>query len=313
MLIATLADIEQVLPRLDLLPAIERAFARYSAGEAVVPPVGELLLPGGDVHIKYGFLAGDPYYVVKIASGFYDNPKRGLPSSSGLMLLFRQDSGEPVAVLLDEGRLTDVRTALAGAVAAKHLAPPVVRRIGIVGTGIQARLQLRFLSSTGCRDVLVWGRGEQQLAAYGEEMTAVGFDVDVTLDADEILASCDLVVTTTPATAPILHAAALRAGTHITAVGSDTAAKQELEAAILARADVVVADSRAQCRERGEIHRALASGVLAEDRVIELGDVIAGRVAGRTEDDQVTVADLTGVAVQDITIAAAVYEALRRQ
>jgi ornithine cyclodeaminase len=313
MLIATLADIEQVLPRLDLLPAIERAFARYSAGEAVVPPVGELLLPGGDVHIKYGFLAGDPYYVVKIASGFYDNPKRGLPSSSGLMLLFRQDSGEPVAVLLDEGRLTDVRTALAGAVAAKHLAPPVVRRIGIVGTGIQARLQLRFLSGTGCRDVLVWGRGEQQLAAYGEEMTAVGFDVDVTLDADEILASCDLVVTTTPATAPILRAAALRAGTHITAVGSDTAAKQELEAAILARADVVVADSRAQCRERGEIHRALASGVLAEDRVIELGDVIAGRVAGRTEDDQVTVADLTGVAVQDITIAAAVYEALRRQ
>jgi ornithine cyclodeaminase len=313
MLIATLADIEQVLPRLDLLPAIERAFARYSAGEAVVPPVGELLLPGGDVHIKYGFLAGDPYYVVKIASGFYDNPKRGLPSSSGLMLLFRQDSGESVAVLLDEGRLTDVRTALAGAVAAKHLAPPVVRRIGIVGTGIQARLQLRFLSGTGCRDVLVWGRGEQQLAAYGEEMTAVGFDVDVTLDADEILASCDLVVTTTPATAPILRAAALRAGTHITAVGSDTAAKQELEAAILARADVVVADSRAQCRERGEIHRALASGVLAEDRVIELGDVIAGRVAGRTEDDQVTVADLTGVAVQDITIAAAVYEALRRQ
>jgi len=313
MLIATLADIEQALPGLDLLPAIEDAFARYSAGEAVVPPVGELLLPGGDVHIKYGCLAGDPYYVVKIASGFYDNPKLGLPSSSGLMLLFAQRTGEPVAVLLDEGRLTDIRTAVAGAVAAKHLAPSRVRRIGIVGTGIQARLQLRHLSATSCRDVLVWGRGERQAAAYREEMAAEGFDVAVTLDAEEILAECDLVITTTPATLPILRTAVLRAGTHITAVGSDTAAKQELETGILARADVVVADSRAQCRERGEIHHALAAGMLAEDRVVELGDVIAGRAAGRMADDQITVADLTGVAVQDIAIASAVFEALRHR
>lgn len=313
MLIATLAEIEQALPGLDLLPAIEDAFARYSAGEAVVPPVGELLLPGGDVHIKYGCLAGDPYYVVKIASGFYDNPKLGLPSSNGLMLLFEQRTGEPVAVLLDEGRLTDIRTAVAGAVAAKHVAPSRVRRIGIVGTGIQARLQLAHLSGIGCRDVLAWGRGERQLAAYREEMAAAGFDVSVTLDADEILAECNLVVTTTPATVPILRAAALRPGTHVTAVGSDTAAKQELEAGILARADVVVADSRAQCRERGEIHHALAAGVLAEDRLVELGDVIAGRAAGRTTDDQITVADLTGVAVQDIAIASAVFDALRHR
>ena len=311
MLIATLAEIEQVLSGLVLLPGIEDAFARYSAGEAVVPPVGELLLPSGDVHIKYGFLESDPYYVVKIASGFYDNPKLGLPSSNGLMLLFRQRTGEPVAALLDEGRLTDIRTAVAGTVAAKHLAPRAVQRIGIVGTGIQARLQLRHLAGTGCRDVLVWGRSERQLESYRHEMTAEGFGVTAIRDADEILASCDLVVTTTPATAPILHTDALRPGTHITAVGSDTAAKQELETGILARADVVVADSRAQCRERGEIHHAIDTGALTEDRVVELGDVIAGRAAGRTTDDQITVADLTGVAVQDIAIASAVYEALR--
>jgi ornithine cyclodeaminase len=313
MLIATLAEIEQVLPKLDLLPAIEDAFARYSAGEAVVPPVGELLLPGGDVHIKYGFLAGDPYYVVKIASGFYANPTRGLPSSSGLMLLFRQRTGEPVAVLLDNGRLTDIRTAIAGAVAAKHLAPSTVRSIGIVGTGIQARLQLRHLSGIGCRDVLVWGRGERQLERCREEMATAGYTVTTTLDANEILASCELVVTTTSATTPILRTASLRPGTHITAVGSDTAAKQELETGILARADVIVADSRAQCRERGEIHHALEAGAVAEDRVVELGDVIAGHAAGRTADDQITVADLTGVAVQDIAIAAAVFEALHRR
>ena len=314
MLIATLAEIEQVLPRLDLLPAIEDAFARYSAGEAVVPPVGELLLPGGDVHIKYGYLQGGPYYVVKIASGFYDNSALGLPSSNGLMLLFSQRTGEPVAVLLDEGRLTDIRTAVAGAVAARHLAPDGVRRIGIVGTGIQARLQLRHLAGiVGCRRALAWGRSERQVEAYRGALADDGFDVAVTLDADEILATCDLVVTTTPATTPILRAELLRPGTHITAVGSDTAAKQELEVGILARADVVVADSRAQCRERGEIHHALASGMLAEDRVVELGDVIAGRAGGRTAEDQITVADLTGVAVQDIAIASAVFEALRQR
>ncbi len=311
MLIASLTEIERVLPGLDLQPAIADAFARYSAGEALVPPVGELLLERGDVHIKYGCLRGDPYYVVKIASGFYDNPKLGLPSGNGLMLLFRQRTGEPVAALLDEGRLTDVRTAVAGAVAATHLARRAVRRIGIVGTGIQARLQLGHLAGVGCRDVLVWGRGERQLAAYRDEMTEGGFAVSTTRDADEILDSCDLVVTTTPARKPILCAAALRPGTHVTAVGSDTALKQELETGILARADVVVADSRAQCRERGEIHHALAAGVITEDRVVELGDVIAGRAGGRTGDDQITVADLTGVAVQDVAIASAVFEALR--
>lgn len=314
MLIATLPEIEQALPGLALLPAIEDAFARYSAGEAVVPPVGELLLPDGDVHIKYGYLQGEPYYVVKIASGFYDNPALGLPSSNGLMLLFRQRTGEPVAALLDEGRLTDIRTAVAGAVAAKHLAPDGVRRIGIVGTGIQARLQLRHLASVvGCRRALVWGRRERQVEAYRGALADDGFDVAVTLDADEILATCDLVVTTTPATTPILRAELLHPGTHITAVGSDTAAKQELEVGILARADVVVADSRAQCRERGEIHHALAAGVLAEDRVVELGDVIAGRAGGRTTEDQITVADLTGVAVQDMAIASAVFEALQER
>ena len=311
MLIAALTEIEQVLPGLDLQPAIADAFVRYSAGEAVVPPVGELLLERGDVHIKYGCLRGDPYYVVKIASGFYDNPKLGLPSGNGLMLLFRQRTGEPVAALLDEGRLTDVRTAVAGAVAATHLARRPVRRIGIVGTGTQARLQLRHLAGVGCRDVLVWGRGERQLAAYRDEMSQAGFAVSTTRDADEILDSCDLVVTTTPATTPILCAEAPRPGTHITAVGSDNAPKQELETGILSRADVVVADSRAQCRERGEIQHALAAGVITEDRVVELGDVIAGRAGGRTGEDLITVADLTGVAVQDVAIASAVFEALR--
>ncbi len=309
--IAPLEQIRAVLPELDLIAAIEDGFRAYSAGRAVVPPIGELLLEKGEVHIKFGYLRGDDYYVIKIASGFYGNPDLGLPSSNGLMLLFSQRTGVPIAILLDEGHLTDLRTAVAGAIAAKHLAPKRVERIGILGTGTQARLQLLHLDGVSdCRDVLVWGRGEEQLASYRQEMEDRGFAVRTTMNAADLLRTCNLVVTTTPATEPLLHAADLRSGTHITAVGSDTPHKQELDTTILRRADVVVADSISQCLLRGEIHRALESGDVAKDELCELGDVISGRIAGRTSDEQITVADLTGVAVQDIKIAAAVYEAL---
>jgi len=311
--IIPLAEIERVLPSLDLLPAIEQAFASYSAGRATVPPVGELLLEKGDVHIKYGYLEGGEYYVIKVASGFYGNPALGLPSSNGMMLLFEQQTGRAAAVLLDQGRLTDIRTAVAGAIAAKYLAAKRVERIGIVGTGIQARLQLEHLKPvTSCRDVLVWGRGKAQLGQYVNAVESLDFEIESTMDAAAVLATCDLVVTTTPATSPILHVEDLRGGTHLTCVGSDTADKQEVDAAILGRADVVVADSIPQCVERGEIHHALTQGMIVRERLVELGDVIAGRADGRTSEQQITVADLTGVAVQDIAIAEAVFGRCRR-
>lgn len=311
MKIITLEQIKEILPSIDLIPAIETGFTAYSAGKAVVPPVGELLLDSGDVHIKYGYLKEDEYYVIKIASGFYDNPKRGLPSGNGMMLLFDQQTGEPVSILLDQGYLTDTRTAAAGAIAAKYLAPRNVERIGIVGTGVQARLQLLYLPPfITCRDVIVFGRGEEQLSQYESEMKRHGFTIEVTRDVTDILRSCNLIVTTTPSTIPLLDASCLRTGTHITAVGSDTSKKQELDPAILDKADLVVADSIPQCLERGEIHKAIESGHITKDGLIELGDIIAGKTAGRTSEAQITVADLTGVAVQDIKIAAAVYEAL---
>jgi ornithine cyclodeaminase len=310
--IITLEQIKETLPGLELIPAVEAGFVAYSAGKAVVPPVGELLLDGGDVHIKYGYLEHDEYYVIKIASGFYDNPKLGLPSGNGLMLLFSQQTGALVGILLDEGFLTDTRTALAGAIAAKHLAPKRVERIGVVGAGVQARLQLEYLAPvTACRRVLAWGRNQAHLKRYRLAMEAQDFEIETTTDAREVLTTCNLVVTTTPAKVPLLNAADLRVGTHITAVGSDTPDKQELDPAILEKADVVVADSISQCLVRGEIHRALEAGCIAKDQLVELGDVIAGKTAGRISDDQITVADLTGVAVQDIKIAAAVFEALR--
>ena len=308
MRIITLEEIKKILPSVDLLPAIEAGFAAYSAGQAEVPPVGELLLERGEVHIKYGYIRDEPLYVVKIASGFYGNSALGLPSSNGLMLLFDQQTGQLRCVLLDEGHLTDIRTAAAGAIAARHLAPRHVRRIGIVGAGIQARLQLRYLADqTPCRDVLVWGRNQAELDAYIADTAALDFRIETTFDAAAILKSCNLVVTVTPATDPLLFVTNLLPGTHITAVGADTPHKQELDSAILGRADLVVADSISQCLVRGEIYQALKAGAIAQSDLVELGLIIDGQAPGRSADEQITVADLTGVAVQDIKIAEAVY------
>lgn len=302
------SQIEARLDGLDVVAAMEEAFDAYSQGLAVIPPVGELTFedPPGDVHIKYGCLKQGRHYVVKVASGFYRNPDLGLSSCQGLMLLFDQKTGYPAAVLLDEGRLTDIRTGAAGAAAAKHLAPPQVTAIGILGSGIQARQQLRHLRAvTDCRRLVAWGRHRGRLEAYLEDARAWGFEATAASGPEEVAATSNLLVTTTPATEPILRRSWIRPGTHISAVGSDTASKHELEPEILRDARVV-SDSIAQSQSRGEVFRARQAGLLNESALVELGDVIGGRAVGREGPDAITVADLTGVAVQDLAIASAV-------
>ena len=313
MKVINLEQMKKVLPAIDLLPAIEAGFIAYSQGNAVIPPVGEMLFndPPGDVHIKYGYILGDDYYVIKIASGFYDNPKIGLSSSDGLMLLFNQKTGQLMCILMDEGHLTNIRTAAAGALAAKYLAPKKVERIGIIGAGIQGKLQLQYLKSVvNCRDAVVWGINQAELDAYQRDMQFSGYHIETTLETDEVAAKCKLIVTVTPSKKPLLKADQIQKGTHITAVGADTPDKQELETKILQKADVVVADSISQCLVRGEIFHALREKTITEDKLVELGAVADGKAEGRTSDDQITVADLTGVAVQDLQIAKMVYDSL---
>ncbi len=288
-----------------LMRYVETAFTAYSAQSAVVPPVGALSFdaPRGDVHIKYGYLRDDAHYVIKIASSFYENPTLGLSSSDGLMLVFDQKTGVLQAVLLDEGYLTDVRTAVAGAIAAKYLAPRNVTRIGIVGCGTQAALQLRYLKHvTDCRRAVVAGRSEEKLSAFKAQLEPEGFDLKTTTDYRHLAQQCNLIVTTTPATAPLIMADDVLPGTHITAVGADTVGKQELDEALLERADLIVADSLSQCQHHGEIHRAYQRHLLDDKKISELGSIITSGGIERQEDD-ITVADLTGVATQDIQIA----------
>ena len=309
--IINLGEILKSLKELDPIKAIEDGFVAYSQGKTVVPPVGELIFddPPGDMHIKYGYIKGDDYYVVKIASGFYENYRLGLPNFDGLMLLFSQKTGQLLAILLDEGYLTNIRTAAAGAVAAKYLAPSSVKAIGIIGAGTQGKVQLEYLRGViNSQEVYVWDVNPQAVSDYQEEMNNKGYRVHQASSPSEVAAKANLIVTATPAKEPLLRADDIQPGTHITAVGADTPEKQELEAQILKMADVVVVDSRSQAQNRGEVYQALKAGLLSLNETRELGEVILNPSLGRTADSQLTVADLNGVAVQDIQIAKAVYE-----
>jgi ornithine cyclodeaminase len=311
--IYNLTQIKDVLKSLQPIQEIEEGFVAYSEGKAVIPPVGEMIFkkPPGDTHIKYGYLLDDDYFVIKIASGFFESPSSNRYTSDGLILLFKKGTGELVCALLDECYLTNVRTAAAGAVSAKYLAPKNIECIGVIGAGTQGRMQVEYLAPViDCKEVMVWGMNQNELDDYKKDMEPLGYRVKTTLNTEDIAAHCNLIVTATPSKSPLLSADDVRTGTHITAMGSDTPEKNELDPKILQKADIVVADSISQCLLRGEIHQALKAGVLEKERIVELGNLIVRPELRRISEEQITIADLTGVAVQDIQIAKAVYHAL---
>ncbi len=293
-----------------LIKIIEEGFVLYAQKKVVVPPVGYLAFekPPGDVHIKYGYIKDDDYYVIKIASGFYDNPSLGLNSSNGMMLLFSQKTGEVKSILLDEGYLTDIRTAVAGAVVAKYLAPSNVSCIGIVGTGMQAKLQLQYLKSvTKCREVIVWGRSKEKLELFKKDISLKDFVIRITTDMTQLTSRCNLIVTTTPSKKALINVDDILPGTHITAMGADADGKQEIDSQLITKADIVVADSIDQCIDHGDIGFAIREKLIDPSQIISLGDVIANKNLRRNNDEQITIADLTGVAIQDIQITKYVY------
>lgn len=289
----------------EAIAAVEDAFTRLANGEAVMPPIVCVDIPEhrGEVDIKTAYVRGLDSFAVKIASGFFENYRFGLPSGSGMMVLVSARTGLPEALLLDNGYLTDVRTGAAGAVAARHLARTRVETVGIIGAGVQARYQALALRRVReFRRVLVWGRSRERAEAYAAEMAPrLGVEVVAASDAESVVRASDIMVTTTPSREPYLRAEWLHPGLHITAMGSDGPEKKELFADVLARADLVVCDSRTQCERLGELHH--ARPVPSGDRIVELGEITSGRRAGRTDDAQITVCDLTGTGVQDTAIA----------
>ncbi|WP_172331368.1 cyclodeaminase [Mangrovicoccus sp. HB161399] len=289
------------------IDVVERAFARLAEGGVEMPPVMSMHMPdvNGEVDVKTAYVPGLPGFAVKISPGFFDNPAKGLPSTSGLMVVLSTETGRVRAVLLDNGYLTDVRTAAAGGVAARHLARGDAARAAIFGAGLQARMQLRALCLVRpIAEAVIWARDPAKSGRLAAELSGNDLAVRATADPAEAAGFADVIVTTTPATEPILMADWLRPGQHVTAMGSDQAGKGELDPACLARADLYVADRLAQTRKMGELRAALAAGTIADDGSLpELGEVITGRRPGRTAPEQITIADLTGTGVQDTAIA----------
>jgi ornithine cyclodeaminase len=295
---------------------VERAFAALARGKVVMPPIMSMEIQdaNGEVDVKTAYLPGFDGFAIKVSPGFFDNPKIGLPSLNGLMILFSAKTGLVEALLLDNGYLTDVRTAAAGAVAAKHLAPDV-ETAGVIGAGVQARLQIKaaHLVRPFSR-VLVWARdGDKAKACAADLADDLGIEARAESDPARLVGQSQLVVTTTPAREPVLKAAWLHPGLHITAMGSDQAGKNEIEAQVLAQADLYVADRVSQCVALGELRSGVEAALISQDGIPELGQIVAGDKPGRPSPDAITICDLTGTGAQDTAIATfAVTEARKR-
>ncbi|MEH7845052.1 ectoine utilization protein EutC [Rhizobium laguerreae] len=309
MIILTEAELRKVigLDR-DAVVSIEEAFAALATKAVAMPPVLRLDIPEyrGEVDVKTAYVPGIEGFAIKISPGFFDNPKIGLPSTNGMMVLLSSRTGLVQALLLDNGYLTDVRTAAAGAVAAKHLSRENASVAAIFGAGMQARLQLEALTLVRpIREARIWARDAAKAQSVAAELAAkLGFPVTATPDARGAVTGADLIVTTTPSETPIIEAGWLSPGQHLTAMGSDAEHKNEIDPAAIAGADVYVADSLKQTRRLGELHHAIHAGLVGADAVFaELGQIVAGRTPGRTRNDQITIADLTGTGIQDTAIA----------
>lgn len=295
-------------------PAIEAAYIATSRAEVNLPPVGHITFPevSADCHIKYGHQRGDPNFVIKVATGFPLNDQRDMRTGNGLSLVMSARTGAVQAVLHDEMVMTDIRTGLGGAIATRCLARSDSKRVLVVGTGPQAWRQIEsHVALIGDHLTFeVWGRSQAKAQTVVDSMQGRCV-IALAETLAEAVQSADIIVTTTGATHPLIKDAWVSAGTHITAVGADAPGKQELEIRLVSRSDVLVADSIDQCLDHGELSHAFGAGLISRSNVEEIGNVLSGSSQGRANQTQVTIADLTGIAAQDIAIAGIVLDAHR--
>ena len=305
MLILNEAEIRDLIDAELARPAIEGAFRALHRGEATLASVISLPFrgPEGVAHIKAGHLHDDGVWTVKVSADF-DPGDGGATRHSGLMLVVSAIDGGLVGVLVDNGFLTELRTGAAGAVAADLLARRDVTTVAIVGAGSQARYQLEALLHVRSIDrVQVASRSRERARAFVDEIASLGLSARLCDSVEEAVGGAGIVVTTTPSTVPLVEADWLDAGTHVTAVGSDEPSKHELAPDVLARASVVAVDDRRQAATFGELHHAIEAGMRTEENAVTLGELLEGVAPGRVGDEDITVADLTGVGVQDAAIA----------
>jgi len=299
----------------DVLDSVRRAFVGHAKGDWHCPPPTQILFHRddgslrGDCHVKSATAKAQRFFAVKVAAGMYDNPgSHGLPVNSGLVLLMSAETGQPAVLFQDEGWLTAWRTAAAGALAASLFDTGGVSTLGVVGTGQQALLQAEWIAHvTGIRDVRVYGRCEAKAGGLVESLARLGLGASVAPSVAELCEACSIVVTTTPATEPLIVDEDVSSGVYIIAMGSDSPGKQELDPRLLARAARVVVDDKDQCLHHGEFGVAVRNGLLAEDACTLLGEALTERQPAFADREAVYVTDLTGLGAQDLAIAMSMY------
>jgi len=304
MRVLDLPEIRRTLAYPDIIHRMRDALMANSRGECDTPmPMHLDIVPvAGEVHIKSSYRRGGRYFALKIASTFPGNVARGLATGNGMMLLASAETGEPLAFLADAGHLTDVRTAAVAAMVSREL-KRADTAIGIIGTGVQARLQAQMHAEVlDLHTIWIWGRTPDRAAECRRDLQTLlpSAEALVAETPSKLAGECRLIVTCTAARRPLLSAADLKPGTHISAVGSDSPGKQELDPEILRRAALILADSRRQCEKLGELQHVSE----AWERAVEIGSFCEHP----HQPDGLTVCDFTGLGVEDLYIAEYCYE-----
>jgi alanine dehydrogenase len=305
------SEIASVLGIVECMDAVEHAFKMRARGDAEAPAILGIHAKDGGFHIKAGILnLHRQYFVAKINANYPTNPKRhGLPTIQGVIAVSDAANGKLLA-LMDSTEITTIRTGAATGVAAKHLAKPDSKIATIIGCGNQGKISLRALMQIlPLAKIYVHDIDAIASKAFVEEMRReFSVSIEAVKEIDAAVRKSNVCVTCTPSKEYFLREQNVMPGTFIAAVGSDNEEKQELDIKLLVHNKVVV-DSLDQCAKIGELHHAIASGVMSRDKVYsELGDIILGNKKGRTSSDEIIIFDSTGTALQDVAAAAIVYE-----
>jgi ornithine cyclodeaminase len=301
-------ELRQTLTIPEAIEAIENAFVAQVNDRLKAPAKMTLDLPGlnGLIQFNGAYFSDAVHYVIKIQRSFQANHSPNAALENGLAIVFEASSGFPVGILVDNGYLAMLRAGATGALAAKYLANPTINHVAVIGTGKQAYIQLKALSTVRViKQVQVWGRTPHSADSYARLLVEDhDLNIEIAASLEAAIRPADLIITATASQTPLIKAEWLKPGVHITAIGSNHPTKQELDVAVLARAEVLIVDQFEQCAEAGELRHALKAGVITADKVQgELGDLITGKIPGRIRPDQITVADLTGVEAQELALA----------
>jgi len=316
-IILTQSEVQSCLSMTEAIEAVRTAYSAYANGRVQMPSVQHLDIHqhNGEVDIKSGFVEDFRLIGTKIASGFYDNQKKGLPPGIAVIVLLDLETSMPLAIM-DGTYITAYRTGAAGAVAASLLARKDSETVGIIGAGTQGRMQLLALRELfDIQNVKVWDINHEMANQYKDQMSMqLSIDIQVVDKPDAVVHDADILVTATPSRKALINVDSIHDGIHINAIGADGPGKQELDPKIMTRVSKIVVDSLEQCRKIGEIQHALVQGLINESEIhAEIGEIVNRDKSGRESDDEITLFDSTGLSAQDIAAAKIVYDAANKK